>query len=44
MSLSTGESLWTHEEDEADRLWETTLGDLLRTAAAEHPGRVALVA
>jgi len=43
MSLSTGESLWTHEEDEADRLWETTLGDLLRTAAAEHPGRVALV-
>jgi fatty-acyl-CoA synthase len=43
VSLSTGESLWTHEEHDDDRLWETTLGDLLRVAAAEHPGRVALV-
>jgi fatty-acyl-CoA synthase len=43
VSLSTGESLWTYAEDEADRLWETTLGDLLRAAAAEHPGRAALV-
>ena len=44
MSLSTGESLWTYEEAGGDRLWELTLGDLLRTAAAEHPGRAALVA
>jgi fatty-acyl-CoA synthase len=44
VSLSTGESLWTYEEAGGDRLWELTLGDLLRTAAAEHPGRAALVA
>jgi fatty-acyl-CoA synthase len=43
VSLSTGESLWTCAEDDGDRLWETTLGDLLRAAAAEHPDRVALV-
>jgi fatty-acyl-CoA synthase len=43
VSLSTGESLWTYEEDDGGRLWETTLGDLLRTAAAEHPARAALV-
>jgi len=43
VSLSTGESLWTYEEADGDRLWELTLGDLLRTAAAEHPGRAALV-
>jgi hypothetical protein len=41
VSLSTGESLWTHAEDDGDRLWEATLGDLLRAAAAEHPDRVA---
>jgi fatty-acyl-CoA synthase len=43
VSLSTGDSLWTHEENDADRLWETTLGDLLRSVAAEYPDRVALV-
>ena len=42
MSLSTGESLWTYEED-GERLWESTLGDLLRACAAEHPDRLALV-
>ena len=43
MSLSTGESLWTFTERGDDRLWETTLGDLLRTVAAERPDQVALV-
>jgi acyl-CoA synthetase (AMP-forming)/AMP-acid ligase II len=43
VSLSTGESLWTYEEAGGDRLWELTLGDLLRTAAGEQPGRAALV-
>jgi fatty-acyl-CoA synthase len=43
VSLSTGESLWTYEEGGGDRLWESTLGDLLRAGAAEHPDRVALV-
>jgi fatty-acyl-CoA synthase len=43
VSLSTGESLWTYEEGDEDRLWESTLGDLLRAGAAEHPGRLALV-
>ena len=43
MSLSTGESLWVFTEQADDRLWESTLGDLLRTVAAEHPDRVALV-
>src|SRR6201996_8090138 len=43
VSLATGESLWTFMERGDDRLWETTLGDLLRTVAAEHPDRVALV-
>jgi fatty-acyl-CoA synthase len=43
VSLSTGESLWTYEKDDNECLWESTLGDLLRTAAAEHPDRVALV-
>jgi fatty-acyl-CoA synthase len=43
VSLSTGESLWTYERADGDCLWELTLGDLLRTAAAEHPGRAALV-
>jgi fatty-acyl-CoA synthase len=43
VSLSTGESLWTFTEHDDDRLWESTLGDLLRTLAAEHPNRVALV-
>jgi fatty-acyl-CoA synthase len=42
VSLSTGESLWTHD-DEGDQLWEITLGDLLRAGASEHPDRVALV-
>jgi len=42
VSLSTGESLWTYEED-GERLWESTLGDLLRACAAEHPDRLALV-
>jgi fatty-acyl-CoA synthase len=42
VSLSTGESLWTHD-DEGDQLWEITLGDLLRSGASEHPDRVALV-
>jgi fatty-acyl-CoA synthase len=43
VSLSTGESLWTYTGGDGDRLWEITLGDLLRTAAAEHPDRLALV-
>src|ERR1700744_5407523 len=43
MSLSTGESAWTFSENNDDHLWESTLGDLLRTVAAEHPDRVALV-
>jgi fatty-acyl-CoA synthase len=43
VSLSTGESLWTYDEDDGDRLWESTLGDLLRAGAAEHPDRLALV-
>jgi fatty-acyl-CoA synthase len=43
MSLSTGESLWAFTQHSDDRLWECTLGDLLRTVAAEHPDRVALV-
>jgi fatty-acyl-CoA synthase len=43
VSLSTGESAWTFSENNDDRLWESTLGDLLRTVAAEHPDRVALV-
>jgi len=43
VSLSTGESLWTYEEDDGERLWESTLGDLLRTTAAAHPDRLALV-
>jgi fatty-acyl-CoA synthase len=43
VSLSTGESLWTYDEGDGDRLWESTLGDLLRAGAAEHPDRVALV-
>lgn len=43
MSLSTGESLWTFAENGDDHLWETTLGDLLRTVAAERPDQVALV-
>jgi fatty-acyl-CoA synthase len=43
VSLSTGESLWTYEEDDDERLWESTLGDLLRTTSAEHPDRLALV-
>src|ERR1700761_8177102 len=43
VSLSTGESLWTYEEGDGDRLWESTLGDLLRAGAAEHPDRIALV-
>jgi fatty-acyl-CoA synthase len=42
VSLSTGESLWTYD-DEGVGLWESTLGDLLRAGAAEHPGRLALV-
>ena len=42
MSLSTGESLWTYD-DEGVGLWESTLGDLLRAGAAEHPDRLALV-
>ena len=42
MSLSTGESLWTYD-DEGVGLWESTLGDLLRAGAAEHPDRIALV-
>jgi fatty-acyl-CoA synthase len=42
VSLSTGESLWTHD-DEGDQLWEITLGDLLRAGASEHPDRVALL-
>jgi fatty-acyl-CoA synthase len=42
VSLSTGESLWTYDDD-GDQLWESTLGDLLRAGAAEHPDRIALV-
>ncbi|MFR9805001.1 AMP-binding protein [Pseudonocardia sp. RS010] len=42
MSLSTGLSSWTATEN-ADELWEMTLGDLLRKCAADHPDRVALV-
>jgi fatty-acyl-CoA synthase len=43
MSLSTGESLWTFTPQADDQLWERSLGDLLRTVAAEHPDRTALV-
>jgi fatty-acyl-CoA synthase len=43
VSLSTGESVWTFTEHDDDQLWESTLGDLLRTVAAEHPDRIALV-
>lgn len=43
MSLSTHGSVWTFTENDDDRLWESTLGDFLRTVAAEHPDRIALV-
>jgi fatty-acyl-CoA synthase len=43
VSLSTGESFWTFTEQDDDQLWESSLGDLLRAVAAEHPHRVALV-
>src|ERR1700744_522577 len=42
VSVSTGESAWTFSENNDDRLWESSLGDLLCSAAAEHPDRVAL--